>query len=911
MAQPLKVLMAEDNPDDAELVLRALRQAGFEPACLRVDTEAAFQAQLQGDFDLVLSDYQMPQFSGLRALQLVSESGRDLPFILISGTIGEDTAVAAMKDGAADYLLKDRLTRLGAAVTQALAASHLRREKVRAEEMQRITHAQLRQVLEQSPAVLYVLKLAGGRIVPHLVSENITTLLGFTVAEASTHEWWVGQLHPDDRELATAGLAETLKKGTNHTEYRLRHKDGHYCWVSDTQRLIRSGSGEAIKLIGVWTDITERRRAEETLRQASRHVMRNRRIGVRIELGILAGLTAIFYLLAAHFNWFAFITLWIVANDLARLDEISFTIVFLAGLVAVFIFRRSRETASELTTHHQVEAALSLLHSELDRQVRQRTDELDKSNQALRAEIVDHERADRALRESETQFRQVVENIHEVFWIFDLVENRSVYLSPAFEKIWGRSCVISSATPRPRLEGIHPDDRDRILRAEREKLALGTYEEEYRIEQPDGTIRWIHDRAFPVRDATAAVHRIVGVAEDITARKQLEEQYRQAQKMEAIGTLAGGIAHDFNNILAAITGYTELARMTLTGNPDVREHLGAVLRAASRATDLIRQILTFSRQQPQERRPIQLQPVVAETIALLRATIPSTIEFDIDLAADAPTVLADATQINQLLMNLGTNAWHAIKDQPGRLQVRLERCVIDAAAAAVQPRLAPGVYAHIAVRDTGHGMSPATLRRIFEPFFTTKPLGEGTGLGLAVLHGIMDSHDGIVTVESQPGVGTCFHLYFPAYAGEALATPAKNGPVPRGRGERLLVVDDEEVIALLLQKTLTALGYEGEYATEPGAALARIRSEPGHFSVLLTDQTMPGMNGLQLATQVRLIQPGLPVLMMTGYTTSAMSAGVEAAGVRELLSKPISVYALGVAVHAAIGATRSAPLLAT
>jgi nitrogen-specific signal transduction histidine kinase/ActR/RegA family two-component response regulator len=392
------------------------------------------------------------------------------------------------------------------------------------------------------------------------------------------------------------------------------------------------------------------------------------------------------------------------------------------------------------------------------------------------------------------------------------------------------------------------------------------------------------------------------VFRDITEVRRRDGELLKSSKLESIGLLAGGIAHDFNNILAAINGYTELARMILKENPEVREHLGAVLQATSRATDLARQILTFSRQQQPERRPIQLRPVVAESLKLLRATIPSTIEFDTSLATDAPMVLADATQIHQVLMNLGTNAWHAMKDRTGRLQVKLEKCVIDAAHAATQPGLRPGVYARVSVSDTGCGMDQATLRRIFEPSFTTKPPGEGPGLGLAVVHGIMDNHDGAVTVYSQPGDGTVFHLYVPEHAGEATVAAAEEGPVSRGHGERVLFVDDEDLLVRLGQKTLAALGYEVEVATQPAAALAMVRADPQRFALVLTDLTMPGMTGLLLASQLQQIRPGLPIVLMTGYSASLTSERVEAAGIRQLLLKSTSVHSLGAAVHAALSA---------
>ena len=519
-------------------------------------------------------------------------------------------------------------------------------------------------------------------------------------------------------------------------------------------------------------------------------------------------------------------------------------------------------------------------------------------------DITERRKSIEALRESETRFRELAENIAEVFWIADPREARKLYLSPAYEKIWGRTCRSAYEFPHQWFDSIHPEDRERVRAALERKQTHGTFDVEYRIARPDGTERLIRDRAFPVREADGAIRRWVGVAEDITEYRAVKEQLEQTQKMDAMGTLAAGIAHDFNNILASINGYTELAQIELKGSPEVREYLTAVLRASSRAADLVRQILTFCRQERVDRRPIQLEPVVRECLELLRATLPSIIPFDTLLAADTPVVLADATQVHQIIMNLGTNAWHAMQDRPGRLEVRLERCVVDAVHAATAPHLHPGVYACLSVSDTGSGMDQATLRRIFEPFFTTKPIGAGTGLGLWVVHGIMDSHGGAITVYSQPGEGTVFHVYFPAHQGAAIGAPEPAAEVPRGHGEHVLVVDDEEGLARLGQKSLAALGYDAEFTTEPATALARVRAEPGRFALVLTDQTMPGMTGLELAGRLREILPGLPVILTTGFAQSLTPDRMESAGVRQLLLKPTTLHSLGTSVHAALAGAR-------
>jgi PAS domain S-box-containing protein len=1023
MPQPLKVLIVEDSAIDAELLVSNLRYAGFDPAWQQVDTEAAYLEHLHDGLDLILSDYQMPLFSGLRALELLKRSGLEVPFIIVSGTIGEETAVAAMKQGAADYLLKDRLARLESAVRQALESSRLHAERhsavvqlrlqgaalataanaiiitdpkgtilwlnpafttltgytaaeavgqtprflksgqhdiafyhelwgtilsgrvwrgefinrrkdgslyhgeqtitpvrdeagaimrfigvmndvtarKRAEEEARETHKRLQQLLDYSPAVLYALKLEGEKIIPYMVSENMTRLLGFTVTESLNYEWWLGQLHPDDRKLAIASISKTIANDTSRIEYRLRHKDGSYRWVDDNRRLVRDATGAPAELVGVWADITARKRAEEVVSQVTQQETRRRKLKSLIDFVILASAAAIVFGLEHRYNIFIPSLRWILQRSDTFVDEIVGTLVFLCFGAWFYAYRMLQQAKRKVDMHEQVETALKLLHDEMEQRVQQRTAELRKANEVLRSEISDRKRAEESLRESEERFRQLAETITKVFWILDPMAGKLLYVSPAYERIWGRSCESLLANPRSWLEAIRAEDQALVKADVFDNPVTKPFDHTYRITQPGGAVRWIHDRGFPIRNTAGQIYRVVGVAEDITEHRNLEEQFRQAQKMEAIGTLAGGIAHDFNNILSAIVGYTQLAQMILKENPAVREHLGAVLQAASRATDLVRQILAFSRQQQiQERRPIQLHPVVAETLKLLRSTIPSTIEFDTSLATDVPMVLADATQIHQILMNLGTNAWHAMKDRTGRLQVKLEKCVVDEAHAATQSQLKPGIYVHVSVSDTGCGMDQPTLRRIFEPFFTTKPLGEGTGLGLAVVHGIMKDHDGAVTVYSQPGEGTIFHLYFPVHAGEAAAAAIEQGPAPHGHGERILFVDDEELLVRFGQKTLAALGYEVEITTQPMLAFAMVRTDPQRFALVLTDQTMPGMTGIFFANQLRQIRPELPIILMTGYSASLTPELLEAAGIRQLLLKPMTLYSLGTAVHTAL-----------
>lgn len=512
-------------------------------------------------------------------------------------------------------------------------------------------------------------------------------------------------------------------------------------------------------------------------------------------------------------------------------------------------------------------------------------------------DVTARRRAAEDLQASEERFRQIAENIQEAFWMTDPATHSLLYISPAYETIWGRRCADILKNPSDWLKAIHPDDRGRVAAASKRQLQ-GNYDEVYRVVRPDGSIRWVRDKAFPIRDQAGKVYRIVGTAEDITETRKLEEQFMQAQKMEAIGTLAGGIAHDFNNILAAITGYTELIKMQVTNDPQVETYLAALLQASSRATSLVRQILAFSRQADHERLPLQLRLVVEESLRLLRATIPVTVAFETHIDTETTWVLADATQVHQVLMNLGTNAAHAMSGGPGKLSVRLERREVSDEFARSTTRLRPGPHVVLSVSDTGCGMSAEVMERMFDPFFTTKPPGEGTGLGLAVVHGVMQTHEGDVLVKSAPGQGTTFELYFPAHLLPLDTQPAVDETeIPRGKGERILFVDDEAPIMLVGRLMLEEIGYKVDGETEAPAALERVRANPGGYDLVVTDLTMPEMTGLEFTRRLQEIRPDMPIILTTGYNATLTDARVKELGIQEMLLKPLSMHSLGMALR--------------
>jgi CheY-like chemotaxis protein len=340
-------------------------------------------------------------------------------------------------------------------------------------------------------------------------------------------------------------------------------------------------------------------------------------------------------------------------------------------------------------------------------------------------------------------------------------------------------------------------------------------------------------------------------------------------------------------------------KMMVADDPKLLECVEAVGQAGSRATSLVRQILTFSRNEESKREVLQLGPIVKEAVKFLKVSIPSSIEVVANLDAKTPTVLADSTQIHQVVMNLGTNAWHAMRERPGRLEANLENFEVDADLAGTQLQVRPGKYVRLSVSDTGKGMDRDTMSRIFEPFFTTKGPSEGTGLGLSVVHGIMQSHDGAITVYSQPGEGTTFHLYVPAIGGEVME-PEGAAAIPLGAGKRVLFVDDEEPIVRLSEKMLTRLGYVVETSTRVKDALEIVRANPHRFDLVITDMTMPFMSGLDFAQLLKQIRPDLPIILTTGYPGGLKIEEIKSMGIFELLPKPPSLRSLGMAAQRAL-----------
>jgi PAS domain S-box-containing protein len=875
MTRPLRVLFVEDNPNDTELVLLELRRAGFDAAWHRVETERDYLERLTSDLDVILSDYELPEFSGPRALELLNQSGLEIPFIIISGTIGEDVAVEAMRQGADDYLLKDRLVRLGISIKQALEQKRLQSERKQAE----ISLNLFRALVDQSSDGFEVIDPASGRFLD--VNETTCRRLGYQRNEL------LSMSVPDVEAMAldfsswSKHVGEVRRLGFKTIEGRHRRKDGSTFPVEVNVRYVQL---DRDYLIAVVRDNTERKRAEESLRL------------------------------------------------------------------------------------------------------------------------------------SEERFRQLAENIHEVFWVTDTAKNQMLYISPAYETVWGRTCASLYASPQTWTDAIHPEDRERVMEAAITRQKDGTYDEEYRIHRPDGSLRWIRDRAFPIRDASGETYRVVGVARDISERKQaevrlreqaslldkardailvrdldhgitfwnksaedlygwtvqevlgrkasellyrdlaafekaievvlsdgewsgelqqvtksgepiliegrwtlvrddagrpqailainsditekkrLEQQFLRAQRMESIGTLAGGVAHDLNNVLSPILMSIDLLRLT-SYDERSRAVLSTIETSAKRGAEMVKQILSFARGVEGQRMKIDVRQIILDMQHLVQDTFPKNIAFRAEMEKSLPSFFGDHTQVHQVLLNLCVNARDAMP-HGGTLAVSARGLQVDENYAGMTPGAKPGAYLKIKVTDTGTGIPQEMLDKIFDPFFTTKEVGKGTGLGLSTVLAIVKSHGGFLNVYSEPGNGTTFSIFFPAsdtVGGETKM--AQENAHPRGEGQLILIVDDEAAVRTITQQTLEIYGYRVLVAEDGSEAVALYSMHRTEVAAVVTDMMMPVMAGEVTIQVLRRLDPDVKIIAASGLANDGSADRAAAMGVKHFLPKPFTAQTILTTLH--------------
>ena len=551
-----------------------------------------------------------------------------------------------------------------------------------------------------------------------------------------------------------------------------------------------------------------------------------------------------------------------------------------------------RVSNRDITNLKKAERNLQELNENLEERVIERSEELTAANRQLLSEIQEHADTACCLRDSEKSVKMIIES--SPIGIFVIQDEKYSFVNQAFIKIFGLtdSSDVIGKPPETPYSNDSGGSFNEIVRqcVNRSEMINVTDLKALTQDQRERRLNlWLQPTEF--WGSSAVMGFIIDVSEELELRTHLN----QAQKMEALGSLAGGIAHDFNNVLFAITGYTELALSSAPAGSKLNGQLQQVLGAAGRAAELVKHILTFSREREQEKKPLIIGPIVKESLNFLRASITQNTEIRGNIRADLHTVNGDPTQIHQIIMNLVTNAYHAMKNTGGTLGVSLDEVDLTPDFVKTRPGMLPGTYQRLMVSDTGHGMSPETLERIFEPYFTTKEVGEGTGLGLSVVHGIVREHGGAITVQSVPDAGTTFEVYFPIIVDKKISSEETEKAAPRGSG-RILFVDDETMVTDSTKSNLENLGYKVHTENDPVRALAKFEAQPYSFDLVITDMSMPKMTGLQLSRQISQIREDLPIILITGFSDLLDDHSLLEYGIRELIHKPIRKVILAEAI---------------
>jgi hypothetical protein len=785
-------------------------------------------------WDVILCDYSMPEFNALSALAVLKEFDWDIPFIIISGTVGEDVAVEAMRAGAHDYLMKDNLARLVPTVEREMQEAANRSALLRAESTAQVAEEKYQAIFDNAFIGIYQITPEGKLITANAALAKIK---GYQSADKllAAGKGASRQDYVDDNRFQQFKREIEEHGQLLDFESQAYCKDGSVIWISENARAVHDNNGRLLYYEGFVKDVTDRKRAEQAVKSAPTILVAG--LGAAAVLTLLA--------VIEHYLEFGL-------GEVVALGLTTFVGALTATFITYFALRR-QETLYQRTLE----------------------------------EIAERKRIEKALRQSEERYRLLFDSNPLPMWVYDLETLAFLTVNNAAVDHYGYSKADFLAMT---IKDIRPpEDLPELLNN------LSTLESSpgtglWRHRKKDGEVISVevtsHPLAFEGKDA-----RLV-LAQDVSERTVLEEQLRQSQKMEAIGRLAGGVAHDFNNLLTAIIGYSELTLARLEGQHPLRKNIEEIRKAGKRAASLTSQLLAFSRKQVMQLTVFDLNNVIAELGKMLRRLIGEDIELRTVLSPKLCQIKADAGQIEQIIMNLIVNARDAMP-RGGKITIETNQVYLDETYAHQHAAVTPGNYAMLAVSDTGTGMDSATRGRIFEPFFTTKEAGKGTGLGLSMVYGIVKQSGGYVWVYSEIGQGTCFKIYLPISDEDVVSEQIHSAPRASTEGhETILLVEDEDMVRELALEILESHGYRVLEAATGEDAISIYESHGEQIDLLISDVIMPKMNGRELSSRLTRLRPELKVLFISGYTDDTVfHHGVLDEGA-QFLQKPFSPDAL-------------------
>ena len=908
-----KILIVEHDSSDAELCCRVLQRANRQ---FQVDVAASKEDYLarirQNNYDIVLSDYRMPGWSGLDALEILRREGKDTPLLLVTGTLGDEMAVECMKKGVADYVLKDRLARLPMAIERAVGEEHLREDRARAENFQHLTESGLQFLFASHPLPMYVYDLETFQFLQ--VNDAAVTFYGFTREEFSRLS--VFDLRADDASFGSLSESHADSAAEWFSgEFRHRKKDGSIVDVQIVPHLIQFEGRKAG--LSVVQDITARKRGEQEIiaraRQQSALAGLSRQALEGLELDKIFNEAAQMVARILHVD-FVDIMEWLPAENSLDLraavptadapvkisdgkNSHSGYTLFCGGPVIIEDLGLETRFHSPHLAARNVVSGLGIVipgpdhpfgvlgaYSKTSRRFFAHELQFLQAAAHLLATALQRRASEEALRHSESRYRELFENA--TYGIYRAsIGGKFLQLNAALVRILKYSSKEELMQQPANAVYRDPHEADKLIEDYCQFGRVHGVEVEWNCK--DGSFTTVRLSGRAVLDEAGNPEGLEIIVEDVAERRALERQLRQAQKFEAIGQLAGGIAHDFNNVIGAIMGWAELGAEQASGDTRLHTYFAKIGEQSTRAASLTRQLLAFARRQILEPQMIDVNTVVTDVLSLLEKVIGGSIEIETRLGCGLALVRADPTQLEQVLLNLCVNARDAMP-QGGRLTIETRKVVIGEDSSRSVPGLAVGHYIELSVSDNGIGMDAATRDRIFEPFFTTKEPGKGTGLGLATVFGIVRQHDGYIHVDSEPTKGACFRVLLPAVhvAGPLPLLTQAEPEILRGGTETLLLAEDHEGLREIARVALERRGYRVLVASDGSEAVAVFHEHQQEIALAVVDLVMPRMGGLAAAEALRQLQPQLPLIFTTGYTSNSAALVNAVAKGEVILNKP-------------------------